>query len=335
MTIGTVDLDQEVFLIAEIGNNHEGDIALAERMIGEAAEAGAHAVKFQTIIPEQLVAASQTERIAQLRRFQLSYEEYQRLSQVAAEANVVFMSTPFDLHAVPFLSSLVPAFKIASGDNTFFPLIEAVAQTGKPILLSTGMTTLAEVRGIRNFVQGLWQREGIEQELALLHCVVSYPTVPAEANLRAITDLQRLGVMVGYSDHTLGIEAAVLSVALGARIIEKHFTLDKHYSDFRDHQLSADPAEFAEMAQRVQQANTLLGTPEKKITPSEEAIRAKVRRSIVAGRDLAAGHTLVWEDLAWVRPGEGLPPGQERRLLGKTLQRPVAHGDMLLEADVA
>jgi sialic acid synthase SpsE len=333
MKIGRWDLDDEPLVIAEIGNNHEGSYALAERLIGLAARAGAGAVKFQTIVPEKLVSATETERIRQLRRFQLSYDEFERLGRVAAANNVLFLSTPFDLESARFLEPLVPAFKIASGDNNFIPLLDTVARTGKPILLSTGLQELAEVRATKEFIEGVWRQGGVRQELAVLHCVVDYPTAPADANLLAIRDLQQLRVTVGYSDHTVGIDAAVLSVALGARVIEKHFTIAKDYSAFRDHQLSADPAELAELVRRVREAARMLGDGRKRPGEKERAAVPKVRRSIVAARDLPGGTVLSWEDLAWVRPGHGLAPGREREILCKALTRPLRKGEMILPED--
>lgn len=333
MKIGSWDLDKKVLVVAEIGNNHEGNCALAEELIGLAARAGAGAVKFQTIVPEKLISITQTDRILQLNRFRLSYDEFERLSRVAARNNILFLSTPFDLDSARFLTPLVPAFKIASGDNTFFPLIETVARSGKPILLSTGLLDLEEVRGTKDFIENTWQAANIQGELAILHCVVNYPTAPADANLRALQDLQRLNVTVGYSDHTLGIEAAVLSAALGARIVEKHFTIDKNHSDFRDHQLSADPRELAQLVQRVKEAEELLGDGWKRPRENERELAPKVRRSIVANRDLAEGTVLRWEHLNWVRPGDGLPPGHEAEVLNKTLMRALRRGQLILPKD--
>lgn len=335
MNIGGIDTDRRVLVIAEIGNNHEGSYALAEELIGLAARAGADAVKFQTIVPERLVSPLQTERILQLRRFQLTPEQFEKLAEVARQVGVLFLSTPFDIDSVAFLAPLVPAFKIASGDNNFFPLLEVVGQTGKPVLVSSGLAGPEGIVATRDFLRGLWSREGIvEPGLAVLHCVTSYPTPPEEANLLAIRDLQSLGVTVGYSDHTLGIEAAVLAVALGARVIEKHFTIDKSHSEFRDHQLSADPADLARLVERVREAEVLLGDGGRGTRVCEEPALTGARRSIVARRDLSQGRVLAWEDLDWLRPGDGLPPGQEEEILGRPLARDVARGEMIRAEDV-
>lgn len=335
MRIGPVDTDRQVLVIAEIGNNHEGDVALAERMIGLAADAGADAVKFQTIVPARLVSASDTARIAQLERFRLDAAAFARLAAAAADAGVVFLSTPFDVDSVRMLDPLVPAYKIASGDNTFAPLLRAVAATGKPVIVSAGMTTLDEAARARDTVRGVWKETGADPGLALLHCVVSYPTPPEQANLRAINTLAQLGETVGYSDHTLGIDAAVLAVGLGARIVEKHFTVAKDHSDFRDHALSADPEELREMVRRIRAAEALLGTGRKAPQPAEAEASVKARRSVVAGRDLPAGWVLRPEDLDWVRPGGGVPPGGEDALIGRALRHSVARGAMLKPDDLA
>jgi sialic acid synthase SpsE len=162
-----------------------------------------------------------------------------------------------------------------------------------------------------------------------MHCVTSYPTLPEAANLLAIKELQSLNVTVGYSDHTIGTEAAVLSVALGARIIEKHFTIDKNYSDFRDHQLSADPKEFSQLVERINNASRLLGQGGKTVQESEMLIMDKVRRSIVAKKDLEKNTVLAMDNISWVRPGIGLAPGNEEMVLGKELRNKVKAGGLI------
>jgi N,N'-diacetyllegionaminate synthase len=334
MKIGHIDLDRKVMIVAEVGNNHEGSFGLAEEMIGLAAESGADAVKFQTIVPELLVSADQVERMTQLKRFSLSFDEFERLAEVAKSENVLFLSTPFDIESVRLLDPLVPAFKIASGDNRFFPLLREVAKTAKPILLSTGFLDLEDTARSKDFIFRVWKEIGIKQELAVLHCVSCYPTPASDANLLAIRVLQSLGTTVGYSDHTLGTEAAVLAVALGARIIEKHFTINKKHSDFRDHQLSADPDELAELVQRVKMTVEMLGSGEKKPAGCEEAAKEAVQRSIAAKFDLEKGVCLEWDHLSWVRPGNGLAPGREQEIIGRVLRRPLSRGELILPQDI-
>lgn len=330
MLIGSRETKDRVFVIAEIGNNHEGDFSLAKKMIGLAADAGADAVKFQTIVPTELVAASQKKRVAQLERFRFSHSQFSELADVANQAGLVFLSTPFDLESVGFLAGIVPAFKIASGDNDFFPLLQAVAETGKPVLMSAGLAELGEIVISRDFIRSVWAEKGIVQDLAILHCVSCYPTPNAEAGLLAIRTLEGLGVVPGYSDHTLGIEAAVASVAVGARIVEKHFTVDKNYSDFDDHQLSADPEEFRELVLRVREIETLLGRPGKQRADCEESGRLSNRRSIAAKTYLPAGSVIELSHLSWVRPGGGPAPGREREVIGRRLKRALQQGEMIL-----
>jgi len=336
MKIGKWDLKKEVLVIAEIGNNHEGSYDRAEEMIGLAAGAGVGAVKFQTIVPDKLVRPSQKERVEQLERYRLSYDEFEKLSKVAEHEGVIFLSTPFDIESALFLDKLIPAFKISSGDNNFFPLIDVITRTGKPIILSTGLADMGQIIGTRDFILNTWQKLGYDQELAVLHCVTSYPVPSIEANLLAIKQLRdNLDVTVGYSDHTLGIKAAILSVALGARIIEKHFTLSKTFSDFRDHQLSADPEDMAQLIKRVKETIELLGSGEKELQPSEQELADKVHRSIMAGHNLIKGTVIRWQDLTWLRPGEGLAPGNEAELVGKILLRDILSGEYILPEDVS
>ena len=328
MIVGDFDTDQRVLIVAEIGNNHEGSHALAEEMIGRAAEAGVDAVKFQTFRTEHYVRRRDDARFERLKSFELSHDEFTKLAVVARQEGVIFLSTPFDLDSVRFLDTLVPAFKIASGDNTFYPLLEAVARTGKPIMLSTGLADTIRIRQAKAVIETAWAEIGVDPGVALLHCVSSYPVPPAQANLAAVGRLRaEFDCTIGYSDHTLGIEACRVAASLGARIIEKHFTLDKNHSQFRDHQLSADPGEMADVVQAVRQTETLLGSGGKCPQECEHSAERTMRRSIAAARDLACGAIITWEDITWVRPGGGLPPGKEHVILGRKLAKPVRGGD--------
>ena len=328
MIVGDFDTDQRVLIVAEIGNNHEGSHALAEEMIGRAAEAGVDAVKFQTFRTEHYVSRRDDARFERLKSFELSHDEFTKLAVVARQEGVIFLSTPFDLDSVRFLDALVPAFKISSGDNTFYPLLEAVARTGKPIMLSTGLADTIRIRQAKAVIETAWAEIGVEPGLALLHCVSSYPVPPAQANLAAIGQLRaEFDCTIGYSDHTLGIEACRVAASLGARIIEKHFTLDKNHSEFRDHQLSADPGEMAELVQAVREVEVLRGSGEKRPQECEQTAERAMRRSIAASRDLACGAIITWEDITWVRPGGGLEPGKEHVILGRKLAKPVRGGD--------
>lgn len=324
MKIGKVDLSKSVLVIAEIGNNHEGDPTLAAEMIHAASDAGADAVKFQTFAAEHYVRRSDRERFAMLSRFQLSVDDYVRLSGIAQQEGLLFLSTAFDLGSVSILKPLVDAFKIASGDITFIPLLEAVGETNKPVILSTGASSLEEVEAALRVI-------GPSDRCAVLHCTSAYPTPDEDVNLSAIKTLEgRFGGPVGLSDHTLGSDAALAAVAIGARIIEKHFTLDREQSKFRDHALSADPQQFRDLVQRIRATELRLGDGTKQVQPSERDTRMAIRRSIAAARDLPRGTVLSSEDLTWVRPGNGLPPGDEQRVLGSVLRVDLAQGDHIL-----
>lgn len=340
MRIGRLDLSRRVMIVAEIGNNHEGSFDLAAKLIDLAAGAGVDAVKFQTYRTEHYISRRDRRRFQQLKSFELTFGAFERLARVAADAGVLFLSTPYDLESARFLEDLVPAYKIASGDITFFPLLEAVAGTGKPLMISTGLAELDHIADAKATIERIWSQRGIRQELALLHCVSSYPTPAPEANLAAIGTLKAIfGDTVGYSDHTEGIEASVVSVAAGARIVEKHFTIAKDHSGFRDHRLSAEPGDVADLVGRIRAVEVLMGDGHKGPRPCEQSVEALVRRSIAASRDLSTGTVLSPHDLTWVRPAMGLAPGQEHRLVGRTLTVGVEAGgpvtpEMLVEETV-
>lgn len=336
MRIGDVDLDERVLVVAEIGNNHEGDLDVARDLVRQAAEAGVGAVKFQTYRTEHYVSRADAERFARLESFRLPDSAWAELSALAHGSALLFLSTPLDLGSLDLLLPVVDGVKIASGDNDFVPLLRRAARSDRPLVVSTGVSDLDRVLETVDLIERERAAGGSSAGLVVLHCVSSYPTPPEEANLLAIGELrERLSCTIGYSDHTTGLDAAMLAVALGARVIEKHFTLDKGYSAFRDHQLSADPAELAELVRAVRRAETLLGRPGKRLQASEAGNVAAIRRSIVAGRDLPAGHELVVDDFTWIRPAGGLRPGEEWRLVGRRLGRPVRFGERIAEGDLA
>lgn len=328
MIIGDFDTGQRVFVVAEIGNNHEGDFALAQEMIGRAAEAGVDAVKFQTFKSESYVSVNDPERLARLRSFEFDYTQFQELGHLASQSGVIFFSTPFDVESARFLNTIQTVFKISSGDNTFFPLIDAIAGFGKPTIISTGLVDLSYL----DFLHRRWaERKSGQAELAFLHCVSGYPVPDDQANLRAISALKGRfpETTIGYSDHTIGIEAALSSVALGAQIVEKHFTIDHNYSDFRDHKLSADPREMKTLVDRIRDTELLLGSGRKESQPLENATRMVVRRSICAARSLKRGTVLSLDDLTWLRPGEGIPAGNEFEVVGRVLKHPLQKGEII------
>ncbi len=325
----------QTLIVAEIGNNHEGNISVAKEMVHAVAESGADVVKFQTFQTAYFINPENEARYQRLKGFELSYDQFAELAVLARSLGLMFISTPLDLDSAIFLNGIVDFFKVASSDNTFYPLLDYIAQTDKAMVVSTGLADLPVVSQTVEYIKRV--RHDRALELALLHCVTSYPVPPEQANLRAIRVLQDQfpDVVIGYSDHTMGNLACVLSVAFGVNIIEKHFTLDHHYSDFRDHQLSATPNEMRELVHQVRQAEVLLGTFDKQLQEVEVGVVSALRRSIVAKHDLPSGHTLQMSDLAWTRPGDGLAAGQEEHVLGKTLAVDLKQGQRISVTDFA
>jgi N,N'-diacetyllegionaminate synthase len=335
MIIGSLDTKRRVLIIAEIGNNHEGSFDLARQLVEKAADAGVDAIKLQTYRTEHYISKSDQDRFRRLKSFELTYRQFDDLAGMCRSLGLLFISTPFDLASADFLAPIVDSFKISSGDVDFYPLLDRVLRAGKPLILSSGISDLRRINETIGFVKRYWSNEQVAERLALLHCVSSYPVAPEEASLRSIRFLaERLDCTIGYSDHTLGGDAVLLAVALGAEVIEKHFTIDKRFSSFRDHQLSANPEEMGDLVHRVRMASLMLGAFEKRVQPGEsEAVRS-LRRSMVAGGDLCKGQKITWADVTWVRPGGGLAPGQEHLVVGRVLKRDLSFGEPLQEIDL-
>lgn len=331
--------DAPCFVIAEVGVNHDGDPAQAERLIDAAAAAGADAVKFQTFNAERLTVSDAPKAAYQkasgdagetqqqmLKRLELPDSAWARLRDCCAAAGLCFLSSPFDEQSADFLAALgVDALKIPSGEITNLPYLRHVAALGLPLIVSTGMADLDEVAAAVAAI-----RDGGDPPLALLHCVSAYPA-PAEAcNLRTLATLgERFGVPVGWSDHTLGSEVSLAAVALGACIVEKHFTLDSTLPG-PDHAASIEPPDLKAMIAAIRKVESALGSAEKRATAAEHETAAVARKSLVAVRDIAAGETLTGEDVAARRPGTGIPPSQREAYLGRRLKTAVAAGTLLV-----
>ena len=335
MRIGSDNTFDRPLIVAEIGNNHEGSFDVACKLVETAVECGVDAVKFQTFQTKYYVSCRDEARYRRLQSFELTIGQFGKLAELARSLGVSFISTPFDLESARNLEGLVDAYKISSGDNDFFPLIHQVSLQAKPLIISTGLADLKHVQNVSSYIRGTRAAAGIEADHAVLHCVSAYPVPTAEANLQVISALKvTLDCEIGYSDHTLGPMACLAAAALGATIIEKHFTLDKNYSDFRDHQLSADPLEMKFITKSVKEVAELRGGMSKEIQASEEGNTLLARRSIVAARDLSKGEMITDQDLTWIRPRDGLVPGMEFLLVGKRLVRAVEFGLPILLNDV-
>lgn len=314
------------FIIAEAGVNHEGDMNLARRLIDEAKEGGADAIKFQTYKAETIASKdspsywdlSQEPTDSQYQLFK-KYDrfwktEYEILARRCEDVGIEFLSTPFDVESAAFLNDLMGVFKISSSDLNNKPFIEVICSYGKPIILSTGAAWMWEVEQTVSWIQGHGNA------LALLHCVLNYPTADENANLAMIPELARKfpEIVIGYSDHTLPKDMKTLEVAtlLGSRIIEKHFTYDKTLPG-NDHYHAMDKADIQRFHKRMKTQISLLGQRSKQPLESEALSRANARRSLVAMRPIPAGKAIDAADLTWKRPGRGIDPRDFDSLLGR------------------
>lgn len=326
------------FIIAEAGVNHNGSLETARQLIDVAVSARADAVKFQTFKAErlatpdapkaeyQLLNASATEsQYEMLQRLELSEEAHLELMAYCQERGILFMSTPFDEESADFLDELgMAVFKLPSGEITNLPFVEYVARKRKPLIVSTGMAYLSEVE---TAVQSITTAGNTN--LILLHCVSNYPADLRDANLRAMQTMQAtFNVAVGYSDHTLGIEVALAAVALGACVIEKHFTLSRDLPG-PDHRASLEPEELSAMVRGIRNVEASLGHGRKEPAASEAEIAAVARRSLVAACDLAAGTELTERMIAVRRPGTGLPATMLSQVVGRRLRVPARAGALL------
>ncbi len=330
----TVGSGSPCFVIAEAGVNHDGDVELAHRLVDVAADAGADAVKFQTFDTDALItvdapkAAYQIETTggaesqhAMLKRLELPRDAHARLKSHCEQRGMVFLSTPFDPPSLDFLAALgVLAFKAPSQELINLPFLRQMARHRRPMIVSTGNATMGEVDAAVRVI------EAEAAPFALLHCVSQYPAEAASANLRAMDTLARAyRIPVGFSDHTLGTAVAVAAAALGATIVEKHYTLDRRRAG-PDHRASLEPGELAALIRDIRAAQAALGDGRKRPAPGEPEVGRAARKSLVAARDLPAGAVLDHDSVAAKRPGTGLSPALTDLVLGRRLRVPLAKG---------
>lgn len=328
----------KTYIIAEAGVNHNGDITVAKEMILEAKKAGADAVKFQTFVTEKLVSkqapkadyqmkiTSQEETQYQmLKKLELSFDDFIELSEYANKLDIDFLSTPFDDESIDFLSQLVmPFWKIPSGEITNKPYLMKIANTKKPIILSTGMSTMEEIEMALEVFHD-YHRENI----ILLHCNTEYPTPYNDVNLNAmVTMKEKFNVKVGYSDHTEGIAVPIAAVVLGAAVIEKHFTLDKTLPG-PDHKVSLEPQELTQMVTTIRNIEKAMGDGVKKPSESEKKNISVARKSIVAKRNIKKGEVFSEENLTVKRPGNGISPMKWHDVLGQMAIRDFNEDEMI------
>ncbi len=338
--IGThiIGLGQRTFIIAEAGVNHNGDLNAARQLIDVAQQAGADAVKFQTFKAEQVIAPHAPKAAYQLentgttesqldmvKRLELSFDDFAGLHRYCQDRGILFMSTPFDYESADFLDRLgLPIFKVPSGEITNLPFLAHIAAKHKPLIVSTGMAYLGEVEtAVRTIA------DAGNPDIALLHCVSNYPAAPADANLRAMqTMAAAFDVPVGFSDHTLGLEVPLAAVALGACIIEKHFTLDHNLSG-PDHRASLEPDALAALVRGIRTVESALGNGRKVPTASERNTAEVARRSLVAACDIPAGTVVTRDRIAILRPGTGLAPAMLDYVIGKQARTHIPAGTLI------
>jgi N-acetylneuraminate synthase len=357
-------MTEKTLIIAEAGVNHNGDVGMALDLVDCAAEAGADLVKFQTFNAARLASSAapkaayqirQTDagesQLEMLQRLQLSPEAHERIIARCAERRIGFLSTPFDSDSLGLLTGRfgLTRIKLGSGELTNAPLLIAAARSGAEIILSTGMGTLSEVEeamGVLAF--GLMQSgepqtradfaaslhdplawESLRRSVTLLHCTTEYPAAVADTNLRAMATMRAaFGVRIGYSDHTIGNAVSLAAVALGAEVLEKHFTLDRRLPG-PDHAASLEPTELCALVREVRAVETALGAGIKQPGATELANRVVARKSLHAARDLPEGHVLVAGDLSVMRPGDGLSPMSMWDVISTTMKRSLAIGESL------
>lgn len=325
-----------VKIIAEAGVNHNGSVALAKQMVDAAKEAGADYIKFQTFIPKKLVSkfaekadyqkettGSGESQLEMLEKLALTQKDFTELNRYCREKQIGFLSTPFDLDSIEFLDTFDMDFwKLPSGEITNLPYLEQIGQTRKPVVMSTGMSSLQEVKDAAAVL-----RKAGAKEITLLHCNTQYPTPMEDVNLRAMQTLEKeLNLPVGYSDHTQGIEIPVAAVAMNACIIEKHFTLDRSMEG-PDHKASLEPDELNAMVQAVRNVEQALGNGKKEPSPSELGNISVVRKSIVAKCGIKKGDTFTEDNLAVKRPGNGISPMRWHEMIGKQAERDFAEDE--------
>jgi N-acetylneuraminate synthase/N,N'-diacetyllegionaminate synthase len=331
------------FIIAEAGVNHNGNLEEAFKLIDAASEAGADAVKFQTFKADKLVledapkadyqlktTSAEESQKDMLRKLELQAADFSKINEYAKERNILMLSTPFDLDSADLLTEIgVPAFKMSSGDLVNIPLLKKVKATGLPVILSTGMSTMGEIEKALEVFGDIKANQVI-----LLQCTTNYPIKPEEANVRVMnTYKQAFGVHVGFSDHTAVIESALAAVALGARVVEKHFTLDRSLPG-PDHRASLEPYELAQMVQSIRRVEASLGSSEKQLNSIELENKKVARRSLVSGKDIAKGEIFDERNIVLMRPGSGIPGDLFDRVIGKAASRDIPAQKMIEWLDI-
>ena len=318
------------FIIAEVGNNHEGNFEVAKKMIYEVSKCGVDAVKFQTFIPELYVNTTDKKRIKQLKRFSLSKEQFFNLSIIAKKNKLKFISTPFDLESAEFLNKIVDYFKISSGDNKYYELIKKVLGFKKKTIISTGLLDLNELKKLYNFIKA--HKKTRLNQISFLHCVASYPTSLKDINLERISYIKdNFNVIPGFSDHTIGLSSSIVAFFHGAKIIEKHFTLSNDYSTFRDHKLSLNPNDMKNLVNFFNEFNEMNTPIQKKISRDEKQNLLSMRRNYYFNTDLKKGEKIMIKYLKFVRPAKQNGIDDLKNILNKKLKKNVFKDELVVK----
>jgi len=320
-----IKFKKPTFIIAEAGINHNGSIVTAKKMIKKAAECGANAIKFQTIIPEELFSEKENYQLFNMSKdWILSENDHLELKKFAQKNNILFFSTPFGKKSAKLLNDLkIPIIKIASGEITNHDLITYIAKMRKPVILSTGMSEISEIKSAVKILKSH------KCYFAILHCISSYPTTITDCNLATIPFLDKMfKVPIGFSDHTEGLEASLAAVSLGASIIEKHFTLDKNMPG-PDQKLSLDPNEFRNLTKQIRLIDNSLGTPRLKPLKSEKKFQKNMRKSVSASVDIPKNTVISNSMLTTIRPETGIPATSLKKIIGKKIKISVKKGSIL------
>lgn len=329
------NLNLAPLIVAEIGVNHEGDFESALKLLKLAAECGVDVVKFQSYTAEKYSAADDLERYKRISKFSLSLDNYYKLYNQAKKLNLGFLSTPLTEDWVDKLNDMCPAFKIASGDITFKPVIQKAAQTGKPILLSTGAATIEEIDRAVSWIKTEIGEVALRDRLILMHCVASYPAPFNQANLLSIPYLkERYNVFVGYSNHVVEPEVSIAAVALGASVVEVHFTDSKEGRVFRDHQLSFTPEEMKNFVKQAKIVFASRGEFNKIVQPCEEGSIQAIRKGIIAVKDIPSGKKLSKDDLGFARPAHEFSSNDLSNLIGKKVINSVSKGYLIRKSNI-
>ena len=317
------------FIVAEIGNNHEGSFEIAKKLILKASDCGVDAVKFQTFIPENYVNSSDLKRFKQLKKFALTKENFISLSRIAKVKKLKFISTPFDLQSAFFLKKIVDYFKISSGDNNYYDLISTVLKFNKKTIISTGLLNLIDLKKLYNF---LLQKKYNLKKISLLHCVASYPADLKDINLERIKYIKNnFKVKPGFSDHTIGLTAPITAFFYGAEIIEKHFTLDNNFSNFRDHKLSLNPSDMTKLVSFFNDFKKLNMPLKENMSVDEKRNLIKMRRGFYAKKDIEKNSRIKLSDIKYVRPAGKKSINNLNEILNKKVKNNIKKNELIVK----